>query len=340
MNEIASLLQAYLEAAKGGAIHHVAVSAVGPDGQSRSDFAGMMTKDGKALASVQILGQQLQDRIANWKLPEPDPSLGADYACYHCGTGPAGFDFIPWLVHHEMLRVKAGAPAPLKVAFWLGHKPAKSGWVDNVYRPALKFVGAVEDDKAFGREGSAWFTTKPIVEMFHEGAKVPVFKPAGQWQLPREVITITLREAPYWPHRNSNIEAWLKFARKLQRQGERVVFVRDTAKADEPLEEFETCPLASRNLDARMWLYDNAKLNCFVANGPWSLAQFSDKPLLCFTVPEREDSTYIPNKPSYWKDAIGIMQGEQYPWHNEHQRIVWARDGFDNIMEAFRGCVR
>lgn len=333
--DIIGILEDFLVDAKRGDLHHVAVSGVFANGSTRNGFVGTIPKDVAALGSVLSMADQIKKRIADWTLPEQDSSLGADYACWHCGQNPAGFDFIVWLVLQEMLRVVGGAPAPLKIGFWHGSDQSNLNWTNNVYRPALAFIGAIEDNTAFKRQGHAYFLTAPIVEMHRAGIKVPVFKPAHQWQLPRDVITITLRETNYQPHRNSNVNAWVRFARTLKRHGENVIFVRDTAKADRPISGFDTCGIASKNLDARMWLYDNAKLNCFVSNGPWSLAQFSDKPLLCFVPPEKENSDYKINRPSFWKEKMGISHGGQYPWHGSRQRIVWERDDYANIIRAY-----
>jgi len=52
-----------------------------------------------------------------------DETLDASHVCYkRRHTGPLGFDFIYWLVDAEMTRVREGAPAPLKVAFWCGQE--------------------------------------------------------------------------------------------------------------------------------------------------------------------------------------------------------------------------
>jgi ADP-heptose:LPS heptosyltransferase len=147
-------------------------------------------------------------------------------------------------------------------------------------------------------------------------------------------ITITLRESLHWPHRNSNLPEWLKFADYLQKQGEQVLFVRDTWKAREPLERFATCPAASRDLEIRLALYKQAKCNFFIDNGPWHLALVSPAPWVAF-INVDPMSGYIPCTPQWWKRNHGVAPGQQFPWSNATQRIVWAPDTFDEMCKAW-----
>lgn len=336
-NAIVELLETYLEHARAGRIKHVALSAAGDNNYSGYAFMGAVQYEKLNHKAASIMTDRLLASVENWTLPEPDPSLDLSYACFHCGHYPNGFDFLTWMAGREMMRVKHGAPGPLKVAFWRGHKPSHFDWL-KVYRPLLALMGGVEDDTALRRhDEDTIFTSKPMVDMYNEGIPLPKLTSVNPHpDLPKGVITITLREATHWPHRNSDVKAWTKFARYLQRQGEHVVFVRDTAKADEPLDDFETCPAASKDIDARMCLYENAKLNCYVSNGPSVMAWFTDKPFLCFTPPEAETSEYVPNRPSFWKAMMGVEQGSQYPWFNPSQQIIWKRETFAEIKTAYK----
>jgi hypothetical protein len=114
-----------------------------------------------------------------------------------------------------------------------------------------------------------------------------------------------------------------------------VILVRDTACANEPFYSWEICPLASTNLHMRMALYEQAKCNLFVANGPCTLAQFSDRPWLCFTPIEPDDSPYKANTAMFWRMYVGIDVGEQFPWSRPDQRIVWKKDTYENICTAW-----
>ena len=151
----------------------------------------------------------------------------------------------------------------------------------------------------------------------------------------RRPITITLREMDLYPYRNSNLWAWLNLAQYLTDHGEYVVFVRDTAKATEKLDGFEICPEASVDLHSRMALYEIAKLNLFVANGPTTLGWFGDFPWLSFTRIEPDGHEYVPNTPSFWRDNIGIEVGTQLPWALPDQRIIWQPDDYENLIKAW-----
>ena len=119
-----------------------------------------------------------------------------------------------------------------------------------------------------------------------------------------------------------------------------MIFVRDTAKAHEPFDIFETCLQASLDLHARVALYERAKANLFVANGPCILAAFGDRPWLTFTPIEPDDSLYKANTAQFWRMYVGVDVGGQYPWSRPDQRIVWKADSYENICAAWRDLER
>ena len=96
------------------------------------------------------------------------------------------------------------------------------------------------------------------------------------------VITITLRETEYWPGRNSDLNVWREIATWLQDQGEEVIFIRDTNKAYTTLDGFTISPKHSKDLLARATLYNSAKLNLFIPNGPQAIAINMNAPTLLF----------------------------------------------------------
>jgi hypothetical protein len=310
--------------------------------QSRG-FAGEALMEHELKKAIKNLDGELDQSIAAWQSPEQDQSLDASYVCYNMATDPNGYDFIVWLIAMEMRRVRLGAPAPLKVGFWTEfgkHRTPTdtlSMWLNNVFRPALPMIGAVEDPAACRGRGTRHFTPRVIVEAAEEGEKVPLLRSVIQSNQHPGSVTITLRESGKWPQRNSDLVAWGLFAEYLDRHGEHVVIVRDTAKADEPFGDFTTSPQASRDLDFRMALYENAKLNCFVSNGPATLAVHSKAPWMMFIPVEDQGSTYYANTPEFWDRYVGIEMGVgQYPWSGPNQRIIWKKDRFENIVAAYR----
>src|SRR6185369_14877560 len=123
----------------------------------------------------------------------------------------------------------------------------------------------------------------------------------------------------------------LKFAQYLEEKGERVIFVRDTDHAAEKLPGYQIYPAAAKNVQTRLALYERAKANLFVSNGPMVLSLFGSRPWLLF-VETDPMSVFFPETPQWWYQWQGI-HNEQFPWSKPDQRIVWKRDNFENIVE-------
>src|SRR5215467_3553685 len=245
--EIVGLLEAYLRLARDNSFAHVAISMVGHPGIAVADFAGEISLEESQQEAMGILRRRLDASVENWSFPAQDESLDASFVRYNVANGPLGFDFLCWLIDAEMTRIREGAPAPLKVAFWCGRSPElimssdkRSMWLDNVFRPALALIGAVEDERAIFGRNKPVFVARDIVAASIAGETVPKFKsPVGSPASPG-AVTITLREAAHDAHRNSAADEWKKFCRYLEGNGERVIVVRDTAKAYQPFDTFET----------------------------------------------------------------------------------------------------
>lgn len=347
--EVIELLEVYLEYAKKHPFGHICIVMTGHPNIACIDFAGEIALERSTMEAVNVARWRLANNAEALAFPLQDMSLDASYVRYHVACGPLGWDFFTWLMDAEMTRVREGAPGPLKVAFWLGREKAqivntdaRTMWLNNVFRPALKLIGAVEDEGAMYGRCRDFYLHGPIVKAARNGEAVPRIKPPQHAvdfvnacaYLPG-CVTITLREAEHWPHRNSNVAAWLRFARDLEAQGERVVFVRDTAKAHEPIEGFHTCPDASKDVLIRAALYEAASVNLFVSNGVGELARFGSKPYLIFVGVEAENSPYRYNTPEWWRDGNGVAVGEQVPWSAPDQRLVWNTDTYQNIVSAW-----
>jgi hypothetical protein len=148
----------------------------------------------------------------------------------------------------------------------------------------------------------------------------------------QNLITITLRESEHHPLRNSRVEEWVKAAYKMQELGMRVVVVRDTLKASEPLYSLATDPWPARNIRSRAWLYASARLNMGVSNGPMWMALAMNAPLAMLRpVTEEAGGCYD----SEFFRIAGLPKGEQPPGSPAHQRFFWEDDTYDNIMAAF-----
>lgn len=285
------------------------------------------------------LSKVIREAAGKRKLPPRDPKLDKSHVCYNLCLQSISFDFLNWLVDCEMERIASGAPAPLKVSFFKGVGEVaihRIEFLDKVFRPALKFIGAVEDDKAALGHNKVPTVLRDVVNASRAGAHVPKFKTDKKPRSSLEgAVTITLREAAHSPGRNSDNFEWIKFAGWLRDRGENVVFVRDTAKALEPFGDFATCPEASLDLAERLALYESAKVNYFSENGPVTLAIFGTRPWVSFVDIRDDFCPEAARTPFFWKELFDMKPGDQYPWSTPDQRIVWKEATYENMIESW-----
>lgn len=344
--EVVALLENWLRRAERGKLNHVALIVCQAPNLAACDFAGAQEMDPVVMSAIEQLKKQVELRVTNRDLPSLNPELGADHVCYDMACGPLTFDFFTWLVEAEMKRVRAKAPYPLKVHFFKG-KDGKSGvepsrlrLFEKLVRPAMDLFGAVQSTVPGGGTQIVYGLCN-IVAMAKQGESTPKYRLsekalatiAGKCKEP--FVTITLREASTSLHRNSNVDAWLRFAEDLRAQGKRVIFLRDTEKAHEPLLLAETYPEASIDLALRAALYSRAEHNFFVSNGPVGLAYYGDRPWTMF-VALYEGDRYKPGTPQGFEESMGIKVGEQLPWSGPQQRIVYAEDSYENLCASWK----
>ncbi len=337
-------LEWWLEEARRGKIHYVALSAVKSGHKVAYDYFGSNGVENLARVALKTVDNELGAVIDQRKLGKRDLDLSPSYVEWSCAGTPMCWDFLIWLIDAEMTRVRLGGSPPLRVAFTrletLSEK--KKNFFENVYRPLLPLIGAVEDDGAIGGRHKPIYVPIDIVSRCRSGEKVPILGASQEsrdimklWLHGTQPITITLREAGHWPQRNSQLKEWLKFAGDLQRRGHDVIFLRDTERASDPLPGFCSAPICSHNIDRRMALYEQAKINIGVSNGPLGLALFSEVPYLYFVNQQKRDKQYIAHKSEWWYKSNGIAPGEQWPWAKEGQHLIWKRDSYKNLCEAW-----
>lgn len=310
-----------------------------------SDYAFLIEREG---ATVMVHGDGLLPTLIREKGSPPE----TDAAIYDLNSAPASWDFLPWLANATMAAKERGVER-LRVSFMTGPNlgfrsdtlpgdfEARTAFLDGVMRPALDLFGAVEDPTVQVGHGHDYMLA-PVCGGAKRGIVVPTIS-APQWALDevdaelngKEPVVVTLREASHWQNRNSNLDAWLDFADTLiDDDGEEVVIVRDTERALELIRGYRTFPRASLDLKVRAALYERAKANLFVANGPMAIAYFGTRPFLIF---KPLVDGYGPATAQWWSDKIGVPVGEQYPWCRPDQRIVWDDDSFENITRAWAG---
>jgi hypothetical protein len=278
-----------------------------------------------------------------------------DKAVFNAANLTLGFDVLAWLVATEMRRIKHGVEEPLEVAFAVSpeyrDRPkdpmlAKQHdfdhmMFDNVCAPLVKMIGgkaAQQVDDTFYWPTNSCF--RDAVDLFNEGIPIPRLSHDSASALAMAkhagVVTITLREAAHWGDvRNSNIEVWTKVGKWLEERGETVLFVRDTAKASEPLPGFRAEPMASTDLNCRAALYAVAKANLFISNGPATLDWFCGDAASLTFIPLSETDGYKCSQREWWEPNHGIKAGDQFPWFPPHKKIVWDYPTFEVVTRAY-----
>lgn len=278
-----------------------------------------------------------------------DEKTPPDEAVYSLIAMGASFDFVTWLINAEMYRRRHKMTGPLRVRFLCeslareldGISTPQQGTIrsqmlDNVMRPSMRMIGAVEDDTITDSNRNFDCYYIEIAKNFRNGEKVPKFKCRSPVERSDKLVVITLREAAYILERNSNLDAWQEFARKRQAEGYEILFIRDTAKADEPMDGWETHREAAIDLEARQEVYSRAFCNVSIATGPTSLLMFSDNPFLIM-VPIGKFDGYDPWTAEWMKVACGIdvTKEDQYAWFTHDQRFSWVDDTAENIELAW-----
>lgn len=153
----------------------------------------------------------------------------------------------------------------------------------------------------------------------------------------RKLITFTIREYNIHPERNSDLNAWIEFAKSLDPKEYACVIIRDTYKATEKLPSelnlFIECPLASIDIPTRIALYQRAYINLGATTGPSFLYYFvpniASIRFLIVSDDNFATSREVLSKP-------GFIHGE-IPCFARSKRhiVVWQKETFELIYQAF-----
>lgn len=275
---------------------------------------------------------------------------------YDLATSPASFNFMDFLLICEMERIDSGEdqidlhilPGPFNGFRQDAYSHSNSDshrekMRDEVVLPMAKLLPSCRSIKMIAAsdrplKGFGVNERRYSFPFYIVAAKRDIypFRAARLLQvIPYFDVTITLRECDYWPTRNSRIEEWLKVARWLKSRGLEVGFVRDTAKASEPIDHFPILPSASKNLLTRAAIYSNAKLNLFVNNGPAWLCLFMAAPCAVFkmTAPEHP----LTNDAYFAKH--GFARGSIWPNLKKNQMVSWRDDNAADIIEEIEKAI-
>ncbi len=231
----------------------------------------------------------------------------------------AGYTVLPSRSVASLLRVAAGGrvyPEHYEPALPVGHHPSEL--------------------HAAGRRGEA---SIGVLRSPVQGLRF-----VERWLSPRlrgrKPITITVRDYAFMTERNSNLAAWVAFARRLDPTTYLPVFVLDTERTlDLPpaaIEAFEVFREASWSVPLRMALYERSYLNLGVNNGPLFMAALNDRArLLIFKI----ITPSVPQTTEAFMQGLGFEVGGQLPFATEFQRLVWEDDTAPIIKREFDAMV-
>ncbi len=147
-------------------------------------------------------------------------------------------------------------------------------------------------------------------------------------------LTITLRQRRWDSRRNSNVAAWVAFARWAQGQEIAVVFIPDTDVAVQPdpsLEEFLVFEPACWNMGLRIAALQTAYVNLGVNNGPMALAMLTPG---CPYIQFWPDHGVGAHK--NLRESSGLTPGAPHiPGASANQLTIWCQDEAPVIIESF-----
>jgi hypothetical protein len=231
--------------------------------------------------------------------------------------------------------------------YWPVTIEASEQYMDAIVWPMTKLLPSIRSARYAKREemppdaydvggGKGKIATNVFIHAISEGVRP--FRPVHPVRRDPLLVTLTLRECgkQHWAIRDCNAEAWLAAAYELQARGYRVVVVRDTARADEPLKGIMTLPSASKDLLVRSALYSSAAANLFVSNGPGWFAFALDVPVLMFR-PTCDNAGKSHDAVTMARS--GIIQGQQLRGAVPYQRLVWEEDTPQRLVDEAEAMV-
>jgi hypothetical protein len=348
--EVVSFMEKALHRTRQGDVGYAAVALglTSPQGEGCGiNYSGDLRLEPAVIKGLKELTAKLETSVDSWQLPIVDETLDESYATYNGVLGPLGFDYINWLADAYMTKVKAGISDPLKVGIWrgklgLGGDDRGHIWADNVFSPITALQNDTVESKTFTGRHNMFYSLRGVTNMYKEGIPLPTYSLPEDYKPFKELekgkyITITLRETTRFQWRNSNVPVWAKFARWLMdKKGQQVIIVRDTMKADIPLAEFDICPQASKNIFDRFYLYENAKCNIAVGNGPLELCWLTDIPYINFQNSGDDNPSHeISQTATGFEFCHGFKAGGQFPWAKENQILVWREPTFNNLTRSW-----
>ena len=152
----------------------------------------------------------------------------------------------------------------------------------------------------------------------------------------RRIVTITLRSYAYMPARNSNMSAWIAFARSLDPARFMPVFVPDLEQTlngrMEELQGHTVLREAAWNLGLRMALYERAYISMGVNTGPMGLCWLNAR--THYATLKMAPAGVPQTTPAFYRE-LGFEPGRSLPFATPTQELVWEDDTMAAIQRAF-----
>jgi hypothetical protein len=152
----------------------------------------------------------------------------------------------------------------------------------------------------------------------------------------RRMVVITLRRYGFMPARNSNMPAWIAFARSLDASRYCPVFIPDThdtiAGLPTELRDFTVFPEAAWNIALRMALYERAFVNLGINTGPMGLAWLNERVRYATL---KIETAEVPQASLGFIQSFGFEVGKSLPFATVLQEWVWEDDTEECITRAF-----
>jgi len=156
----------------------------------------------------------------------------------------------------------------------------------------------------------------------------------------RHIIAITMRSYGYMRARNSNVDAWVAFARLLDTARFVPVFVPDLDQTLDglpaALADFLVHPEAAWNIGLRMALYERAFLNISANTGPIGLCWLNARTHYATL---KMAVAGVPQTTADYYRVLGFEPGESFPFATHFQELVWEDDNLEAIKRAFARAV-
>ena len=242
-----------------------------------------------------------------------------------------------WMLHNLVLPIANFLPSSRGTLVFASRAEAAKALTAEVENGGTVFPDAYTVEQPNGRHHTGWSIIAASggdqVQYLRAGGQARAF--ARQWidahAGGRKCVVMTLREAEHGVERNSDLQVWSEFARRLDAAGFFPVVIRDTGRAlDGPPEGFEGIACfaeAAFNLELRFALYEEAHIAAFVSNGP---AQ------LCFYNP---NVNYIYMPSGDWQSGAkwrrtGFEHGRAPAFAGENQLWLWNRQDANILFRA------